>query len=96
MSAGEVGVSDVAQKANSSGQCRIVAGVLRLVRAAQGLPAVINTIMGLGAEAHAWIAGTRTVGRVTGVRVSGSVRFEGVGGLQPHDTYLDATWQLLD
>lgn len=89
-------VSDVAQKATSSGQRRVVAAILQVLRAAQGLLFVINAMMGRTAETHAWIAGTRTVGRVIGVRVSGSVRFEGVRGLEPHDTYLDATWQLLD
>jgi hypothetical protein len=43
-----------------------------------------------------WIAGAGTVGRVGSAGPAGPIPFEGISGAHRPDTYLDATWKLVE
>jgi hypothetical protein len=58
---------------------------------------MIELLFSASGRSEAWIAGTRTVGRVGAVHNAGSVQFEGIWGLsRPDSIYLDGTRQMLD
>ena len=69
---------------------------VRLVsRVARGLWTRVVQLLSAAGQPDAWVAGTRTVGRVGSGRPAGST-FEGIGGAHRPDIYLDATWQLVE
>ena len=69
--------------------------VRRISRVVHGLWTKVGQLLSATGQPDAWIAGTRTVGRVGSGRPAGST-FEGIGGAHRPDIYLDATWQLVE